>query len=433
MMAAIGLHSASKVTSPSNPTVFSAQVLLSALKEETRFEPQGEPAGNLTLGRGMIDGRPLCIALVENRIASGSLGAKECAALEKLLRIVAFEKTPLILFLDSAGARLSEGLPALGAFRTMFSAALATAMSGASMISVLGNNCFGGASMLAHLACVRIFSPDTVLAMSGPSILAQAAGTSALDEMFRAMADSAIGAQARAKASERNRMCGNVNELGLLLRVALSEVSNEEAPALRHGRLKERLGKAADVFQGELLLRRDLDKLFLEQYCVYELHGVVKGEAHYDEVEHDVLGFIGGKPLRAARAWQLADLAWQLAAGSSSRPVMLLLDCDTHATSLDDEKLLLSEFLADLSLAFAALRERGLRTTVLRKAGGGVYVAFAAPADKVALLYGGEIQLLPGSAIASILGENVATKTEFGDYRKAGVADEELRIGLLSY
>jgi len=434
MMAAIDSHPPRSLIMPSPPvsipTGVSPQALLAALKEETHFEPHGDPAGNVTLGRGTIDDKPLRVALVESRIASGSLGVAECAMLTKFFRVVALEKSPLILFLDSAGARVSEGLPALGAFRAMFGAALATATSGVPMVAILGNNCFGGASMLAHLARIRIFSPNTVLAMSGPSILAQAAGTSALDESFRAIANATIGAEARAKTAERNRVCADTVALGELLRGALYEVATEEAGETRHGMLKERLGKAHEILQGTSLQRRDLDTLFPEGYCLHEQQGVVTGDARCDGVDQDVLGFIGGKTLGAIHAWQLADLAWQLAR-SSSRPVILLLDCDSHAMGLNDEKLVLSDYLADLSLAFAALRERGLTTVVLRKAGGGVYVAFASPANKVELVHGGEIQVLPGSAIASILGENVATKPEFNDYLKAGVAEEELRLGLV--
>jgi len=218
------------------------------------------------------------------------------------------------------------------------------------------------------------------------------------------------------------------------LRSALIEATTPASPHVCHGKLKERLGKALDNFKGEPLQRRDLDKLFAPGYRIVEQHGVVSGEAQYNGIPCDVLGFIGGKPLGALPAWQLAELAWQLTDSPSSstlRPLMLLLDCDTHAARLDDEKLILSEYLADLSLAFTAARARGLRTTVLSKAGGGVYVAFTSPAKSVAVLHGAEIQVLPGSAIASILGDNATTLADSSDYLKAGVAEEELRIGLM--
>ncbi|MBL8511668.1 MAG: hypothetical protein JNM52_08485, partial [Betaproteobacteria bacterium] len=176
-----------------------APALLAALQRETGFTPYGNPVGNLTLGRGTMAGVAAHIALIENRIASGSLGVKECDKLAHLFRIVALEKKPLILYLDSAGARLSEGLAALGAFRWMFREALSMVRAGAPVSVCLGANCFGGASMLAALAGTRVFAANTLLAMSGPSILAQSAGGSALDEMFRAITQAAIGVDARVR------------------------------------------------------------------------------------------------------------------------------------------------------------------------------------------------------------------------------------------
>ena len=128
------------------------------------------------------------------------------------------------------------------------------------------------------------------------------------------------------------------------------------------------------------------------------------GKASYEGESFSIVGLVGGKTLGVARAWTIAEHAWSLAQ-SGPKPIMLLLDCDSHSAKLDDEKLILSEYLFDLSLAFANLRGRGLTMAILGKAGGGVYVAFAAAAKSVALVHGAQIQVLPGSAIASILGD----------------------------
>ena len=58
--------------------------ILDALREALAFEPAGEPAGNLTVGRGRLDGRALYVALVENRGSSGALGALVCERLGAL-------------------------------------------------------------------------------------------------------------------------------------------------------------------------------------------------------------------------------------------------------------------------------------------------------------------------------------------------------------
>lgn len=399
------------------------QATIDQLKTSLGMRAFGEPVGNLTIGRGAIGDQPVHVAIVENRIASGSLGTLECGKLTQLLRIVAKERGALVLYLDSAGARVSQGLPALGAFRTLFHAGLEAAQRGARIVAVLGSNCYGGASMLAHLARVRLFSKGTQLAMSGPSILAQAAGSNPLDEMFRAIAQATIGADARAKVSPANQLLAA--DLKTQLAAALGAPA---ADALqRHAVLGERLGKLRDAqrIPGDPLKRRDLDKLFPESYAIGEADGVVAGTAQYQGAATSVFGIVGGRPVGAARAWVLADLVWR---DQSGRPLVLLLDSDSHATRIEDEKIVLSEYLVDLATAFAA---RHPRSIVLGKAGGGAYVAFAGAARHVAMLYQSEIQLLPGAAIASILGESRSAAVEFADYAKAGVADEELKLGLV--
>jgi acetyl-CoA carboxylase carboxyltransferase component len=98
--------------------------ILEALRAALAFEASGDPAGNLTIGRGNFERRPVHVALVENRTASGALGALECQRLAALFKIVAAERSSLVLYLDSAGAKVSEGLKALGAFRALYRAGL---------------------------------------------------------------------------------------------------------------------------------------------------------------------------------------------------------------------------------------------------------------------------------------------------------------------
>ena len=86
-----------------------------------------------------------------------------------------------------------------------------------------------------------------------------------------------------------------------------------------------------------------------------------------------------------------------------------------------------------MGFALAALAAKGTRVglTILGKAGGGVYVALAAPVDRVASVHGAEIQVLPGAAVAAILGESRETTPGFDEYRAAGVSEEEVKLGLM--
>lgn len=400
---------------------------LEPLKRAVGFTPFGDVVGNLTLGRGKFGDTAVQVALVENKIASGSLGIMECNKLAQLFRLAAKDTKPLILYLDSAGARVSQGLPALGAFRAMFRAAMELAASPAHVITVLGANCYGGASMLAHLGRVRIFAPQTQLAMSGPSILAQAAGSNPLDEMFKAIAQASISAEARSKASAANIAANSLDaHLGRAMQAPAV------AAAARHADLGARLGKLRDALKPphEPLQRKDLTKLFGGEYELRERDGVVIGEATLDGERHHVLGFIGGKPMGAAGAWALADAAWlRLQSADRAVPVLLLLDADSHSARIDDERIILSEYLFNLALALHQLAPA--RLAVLGTSGGGSFVAFSAATQRLGLVRGKTIQVLPGSAIASILGESKDEDIDFAELKRAGVAEEEFKLGLV--
>jgi len=409
-----------------------ADPLLEALKAAIGFELVGEPAGNATLGRGSLDGKPVHVALVENRVASGSIGSLEVARLAPLFQIVARERSPLVLCLDSAGAKVSEGLKALGAFRRVYREALAAAISGAPMAAVMGRNTYGGSSMLAHLAGERLFSPGTQLAMSGPSILAASAGMNVLDEMFRAMAEASISAASRAKASPVNRVWQAGEALEAWLREALAPRAGVlKALHRRHGALGKRLSPDRAADPGQDVRRRDLDRLYPGGCEAREGAGLITGIGRSESGEERLLGLVGKTPLGAERAWRFADAAWKLMESPPAR-VRVLLDCATHAARLDDERVVLSEFIVGMSLPLAALAARGTRVelTILGEAGGGVYVALAGPATHVSALHGAHIRVLPGSALTAILGEAPEEEATAFDYKTAGVAEEELKLGL---
>jgi hypothetical protein len=57
-------------------------------------------------------------------------------------------------------------------------------------------------------------------------------------------------------------------------------------------------------------------------------------------------------------------------------------------------------------------------------------VALAAPATHVATVHGADVQVLPGAAVASILGASRDAVGDIDEYRRAGVAEDEHKLGL---
>ena len=405
--------------------------LREALGAALGLTPVGGPAGNVTVARGTLDGKPVHAALVENRAASGSIGAVEAEKLAALFRVAALERSRLVLYLDSAGAKVSEGLAALGAFRALFRAGLDCAFSGAPVAAVLGRNCFGGSSMLAHLARERLFGPATRLAMSGPAVIAAGSGMDPLDEMFRAMAEAAMSPAARAKANAANATWTPGTDLVAWLREALAPGADPVAEfRARHDDLGARFPEPLGAPKWESVRRRDLEKIYPGGYEARESGGLLEGLGRTGRSEESFLGLTGSAALAADRAWRFADAAWRHPGAGALR---VFLDCATHATRLEEERLVLTEYVVDMSAALAVAARRGahVRLTIAGKAGGGVYVALAAPAERVSSVYGAEIHVLPGTAVAAILGSSRDALPSFDDYRAARVADEELKLGLV--
>ncbi|MBL8520658.1 MAG: hypothetical protein JNK75_08280 [Betaproteobacteria bacterium] len=398
---------------------------LKAWRAALGFAPTGNPVGNLTLGKVRVAEVAGLGAVVEARFASGALGVAECEKLASAFKVAAATRQPLFLWLDSAGAKVSEGLPALGAFRRMYAAALAAAAAGAPVTVACGTNCFGGASMLAALAGTRLFSANTRYAMSGPAILAQSAGLSSVDEMFQAMAGAAIGMEGRTKI-------GGANARFDAARLVPAPRADLET---RHAALKSRLEAANRLPKHaapEPIRRQELDKLYAGGYEAAQSGALITGHGQREGTRVRIVGWLQGGAMGAADAWRLAD-AIQQAPLPAGEELHVLIDCAAHAATLEDERVLLSEYMAHLGACLHAHAARGTatRTLVFGKLGGGVYVALTAAAKEVILLYGAEIQLLPGQAIASILGEEGAAGFSVADYLKAGVAEAELKLGLV--
>lgn len=411
----------------------SAATLRDALVADLAFVPAAVPAGNVTAGLGSLDGKRVHVALVENRVASGSIGTAEARRLGAMFEVAVNERAPVVLFLDSAGAKISEGLRALGSFRALYASGLHAALRGVPIAAALGRNCFGGSSMLAHLAHRRLFSPETRLAMSGPAVIASASGMNPLDDMFRAMAEATLSAGARAKASTANTVWDPATSPSRWLREALAESAEPVARfRARHQALAARFERPLAPPAWESVRRRDLEKIYDGGYAARESEGILEGKGVRAGAEERFVGLVGKGALNAARAWRFSEIVWgQL--DSPPERLEVYLDCASHAARLDEEKIVLTEYVVDMGAAIASVGAHGASVgmTVTGRAGGGVYVALAAPAQRVASLYGADIQVLPGSAVAAILGEAAESAPAFADYRAAGVAEQEIKLGLI--
>ena len=386
--------------------------------------------GALTVGTGTVGGTAVAIAATDRDIAGGSFGVVESQALSALLQQSRTDGVPVILCLDSAGARLDEGLPALGAFRQLYRHFLDLRLAGVSALAVLGRDCFGGASMLAAACGRRVYSAASRLAMSGPAVIQALGGRQELDAEDAQAVMALMGGAARVRLQPTDRLCAD-SSAGFR-QAALEWMAQRHAEShldlrKQHNQLGTRLlerGMApSPLSNAETAPPAALLEVVPPGFQARTIDGVLIGRTTKSSPD-TFFGLVSRDPVGALALWTLAGACLSAADSRPGEAIMLLLDAPGQAPTFRDERIMLSQYVAHLALVLSQLRVRGHRVTlqVLGEAAGGIYVALAAPATRVVALPGANVQMLPPAAMARVIGRHSA-RGDVDDYLRAGVVD----------
>lgn len=421
-------------------TTFSAmgpRERIEALVDAGSFAPLPGIASAVLAGPACVGGEPAVLAAFDATDAGGSIGWREAEQLMAACELCQREGWPLLLVIDSAGARLTEGLRALGAFRRLYRRVLALAAVGGRLLALLPRHAFGGASMLAFACERRIYSERTLLAMSGPAIIEALGGRDQLDARDRDAVRKLMGGKSRCRhGGEEHR----VADSALAFRAAtlrwMEEIKKQKPPPLdqRHADLQARLAafgrepvppSPADPVPRALARR--LEVLFPRGYCAGFRDGVLWGTAATDAGPVGLLGLLGGEPVGACRAWLLAEGALAFSHAHPALPLVLLMDAPGHAARSADEQVILSAYLAHLAQVLHHVKERcPLTLLVTGAAAGGIYVSLACPADRVWALPHACVMELPPRAVAQVLGAAEEEDRSPGRLLALGVVDRVL-------
>ena len=384
----------------------------------------------LTAGTGTVGGTGVAIAATDHDIAGGSFGVVESQALSALFQQCRNDGVPVILCLDSAGARLDEGLPALGAFRQLYRHFLDLRLAGVSTLAVLGRDCFGGASMLAATCGRRVYSAASRLAMSGPAVIQALGGRQELDAEDTQAVTALMGGAARVRLQPTDRLCAdspaNLRQAVLDWMAQRDEESQLDLRKQHNElgtRLLERGMAPSPLSNAELAPPAALLQVVQPGFQARTIDGVLIGRTTKTSPD-TFFGLVSGEPVGALALWTLAGACLSAADSRPGEAVMLLLDAPGQAPTLRDERIMLSQYVSHLALVLSHLRVRGHRVTLqlLGEAAGGIYVALAAPATRVVALPGANVQMLPPAAMARVIGRN-SVRGDVDDYLRAGVVD----------
>lgn len=151
---------------------------LNLLRTQVRSRRMGEKAqdGDGILGAsGRVDGRPVFCYAQDRTFAGGSLGAAHADTVVRVLRLAGRARVPVVGFIESAGARMQEGLEGLSGYGRIFREHVV--LSGVvPQISVICGASAGGGSYAPALTDFVIMTSHASMFLTGPGIVAEVMG-----------------------------------------------------------------------------------------------------------------------------------------------------------------------------------------------------------------------------------------------------------------
>ena len=131
-------------------------------------------AGVVT-GYGLIDEKPVYVYAQDFTVKGGSVGAQHAKKILKVMELAEKTGAPLVAILDTAGARLDEGLDAMNAYAMI--AGRVSALSGVvPQVALVLGQCGGIASAIAGMSDFVVMSKNGSLFVNGPRVVSAAAG-----------------------------------------------------------------------------------------------------------------------------------------------------------------------------------------------------------------------------------------------------------------
>jgi hypothetical protein len=317
---------------------------------------------------GTCGARRLLAVATDHEVSSGAIGVKEVLDLREMIERARREKLALVLVIDSAGAKVSEGIAIQGALRRLFSNLLAARAAGLTTIAILGRHVFGGASMLAMVCDMRLYADNTRLAMTGPAVIQSRNGVAA-----ETVAETIATANRLKHDTQGAPATAGPAATGTDVRATLLDA----------------LAKSPDDYE---TWRRERDADLRARLADEP------GRAPSDVVQVVDSRTVKLRGARAARPRDVMELVDTLHTVSKDSD-RIVLDCEWagHSIVLADEDRLISQYLTYLCAVIHAIEARGTRVClkILGELSGGLYIALAGAASEVRLAANARVLTLP--------------------------------------
>ena len=151
---------------------------LQPLRTQVRSRRMGDrtqPGDGMLAAHATVEGRPICCYAQDASYAGGSLGEAHAHTLATTLRLAGRARVPVIGFVDSAGARMQEGVAALAGYGEVFREHVK--LSGVvPQIAIVCGPAAGGSSYGPALNDFVIMTSRASMFLTGPGVVKEVTG-----------------------------------------------------------------------------------------------------------------------------------------------------------------------------------------------------------------------------------------------------------------
>ena len=351
---------------------------LDVIRSEVASRHMGEKtrAGDGVVGgAGRIEGRPVFCYAQDAGYMGGSLGEAHADTIVRVIRLAGRAGAPVVGFVESGGARMQEGIGALGGYGRVFRETVA--LSGrVPQVSIVTGLSAGGGAYSPALTDFIVMTRAASMFLTGPKVVHDALGE-----------DVTAAELGGTRVHQRNGVCHFVAETdagaALLARELLGYLpqTSGSAPAARPAgdRMARDPGpvvpaEARSVYDVRDVARRVLDDGALLEVAPGWARNIVTG---FGRLDGRTVGLIANQPrylggvLDAASSQKGARFVGKC--NAFGIPLVVLVDTPGYMPGVRQEGAGVIRHGAALVHAFAEARVPKV-TVVLRKAYGGAFI-----------------------------------------------------------
>jgi acetyl-CoA carboxylase carboxyltransferase component len=133
------------------------------------------PGDGVVAGAGRVNGRPVFCYAQDASFLGGSLGEAHADSIVRMFELAGRAKAPIVGFVESGGARMQEGVDALGGYGRIFRATVGL-RGRVPRISIVSGLSAGGGAYAPALTDFVIMSGQSSMFLTGPRVVKDALG-----------------------------------------------------------------------------------------------------------------------------------------------------------------------------------------------------------------------------------------------------------------